>query len=48
MFLKGYVTALERKDKMNEIEKRYNMFENIKHVDEEGKEYWEGRELQKV
>ena len=33
---------------MNEIENSYNMFENIKHIDEEGKEYWDARELQKV
>jgi len=25
-----------------------NIFENIKHIDEEGKEYWEARELQIV
>ena len=33
---------------MYEIEKSYNLFENIKHIDEEGKEYWEARELQKA
>ena len=34
---------------MNEIEK-YNekMFEQIKHIDENGNEYWEARELQKI
>lgn len=34
---------------MNEIEK-YNesVFENIRHTDECGNEYWEARELQKV
>ncbi len=33
---------------MNEIEKTYDLFENIKHIDENGKEYWLARELQKV
>ena len=34
---------------MNEIEK-YNItiFESIKHIDENGLEYWEARELQKI
>ena len=34
---------------MNEI-KNYNqtIFESIKHVDKNGNEYWEARELQKV
>ena len=35
----------------NEIEnhnEENNMFESIKHIDEEGNEYWEARELQKV
>ena len=34
---------------MNEI-KEYTekIFENIKHIDEEGNEYWYARELQKV
>lgn len=34
---------------MNEIEK-YNttIFESIKHIDENGLEYWEARELMKV
>ena len=34
---------------MNNIE-RYTekTFDDIKHVDEKGKEYWEDRELQKV
>ena len=25
-----------------------NVFENIKHIDKEGNEYWEARELQKA
>ena len=33
---------------MYEIENGYNLFENIKHKDEEGKEYWLARELQIV
>ena len=35
---------------MKEIENKYsdNSFENIKHIDEYGKEYWLARELQKV
>ena len=35
----------------NEIEnynEKNNIFESIKHIDEEGNEYWEARELQKV
>ena len=34
---------------MNEIE-NYNekIFEEIKHIDKEGNEYWEARELQRV
>ena len=35
----------------NEIEnytEENNMFESIKHIDEEGNEYWEARELQKI
>ncbi len=30
------------------IETNKNMFESIKHIDENGSEYWEARELQKV
>ena len=33
---------------MNDIELTNNIFESIKHIDEEGKEYWEARELQGV
>ena len=34
---------------MNDIEKySEELFEKIKHIDEEGNEYWEARELQKV
>ena len=33
---------------MNEILKNENMFESIKHIDENGSEYWYARELQKV
>ena len=33
---------------MNELEKNNIIFENIKHVDEYGNEYWYARELQKV
>ena len=33
---------------MNEIEINYNMFENIKHTDEYGCEYWYARELQTI
>lgn len=33
---------------MNDLEIRYDVFENIKHIDEEGNEYWLARELQKV
>ena len=34
---------------MKEIEKYEEIiFENIKHIDENGVEYWEARELQKV
>ena len=34
---------------MNDIEKySEELFENIKHIDEEGNEYWEARELQKA
>jgi len=31
---------------MKELE--FNVFENTKHIDEEGNEYWSARELQKV
>jgi hypothetical protein len=30
---------------MNDIELNNNIFESIKHIDENGFEYWEGREL---
>lgn len=33
---------------MNEIEINYNMFENKKHTDEYGCEYWYARELQTI
>lgn len=34
---------------MNEIEKHNTtIFESIKHIDENGLEYWEARELMKV
>ena len=33
---------------MNNLEISNSIFENIKHVDEEGNEYWEARELQLV
>lgn len=35
---------------MKEIENKYsdNSFENIKHIDNYGNEYWYARELQKV
>ena len=33
---------------MNEIETNINIFENIKHIDEEGKEYWGARELMPI
>ena len=34
---------------MNELEKiNETIFESIKHVDDEGNEYWYARELQKV
>ena len=34
---------------MNEIEIiTEKLFENVKHIDEDGNEYWEARELQKV
>ena len=34
---------------MNDIEKYSSkIFENIRHIDEDGNEYWYARELQKV
>ena len=33
---------------MNNIERNQNVFENIKHIDEFGNEYWSARELMKV
>ena len=35
---------------MKRIENEYtnSIFENIKHIDENGNEFWEARELQKV
>ncbi len=33
---------------MNNIEINYSLFEDIKHVDEEGNEYWNARELKNV
>lgn len=33
---------------MNELEESYNVFENIKHLDEFGEEYWNARELKLV
>ena len=33
---------------MNEVEINYNMFENIKHTDKYGCEYWYARELQTI
>lgn len=33
---------------MNELEESYNVFENIKHIDEFGEEYWNARELIKI
>ena len=33
---------------MNDLTINYDVFENIKHVDELGFEYWEARELQKI
>ena len=32
---------------MNEIMNTNSIFENIKHVDEEGREYWLARDLQR-
>ena len=36
---------LEKEEKMKELEINNNVFENIKHIDEEGNEYWSAREL---
>ena len=33
---------------MYEIDVNINVFENIKHIDEEGKEHWDARELKQV
>ena len=33
---------------MLELEINNNLFENIKHIDENGNEYWYARELQKA
>ena len=33
---------------MNDLKINESMFESIKHIDEEGNEYWSARELQKV
>ena len=33
---------------MNELRINNNIFENIKHIDKKGNEYWLARELQKV
>ena len=33
---------------MNKLEINNSIFESIKHIDENGKEYWEARELMKV
>ena len=33
---------------MSKLMEDYNVFESIKHIDEDGCEYWEARELQKV
>jgi len=33
---------------MNDLEVKYNIFDSIKHIDDDGNEYWEARELQKV
>ena len=40
---------MKEDDKMNEI-KEYteNVFKNIKHIDENGNEYWYARELQDI
>lgn len=36
------------KVKSKEKEDSYNTFEDIKHIDENGNEYWYGRELQNI
>ena len=43
------MSTVGRSEKMNEI-KEYTekMFEDIKHIDENGNEYWSARELQKI
>ena len=33
---------------MNELDINNNVFEQIKHTDENGNEYWEARELQQI
>ena len=33
---------------MQELEENINVFEGIKHIDENGKEYWNAREIMKV
>ena len=33
---------------MNDLELNNSTFESIKHIDEDGNEYWEARELQKA
>ena len=33
---------------MENLETKVNVFESIKHIDENGNEYWYARELQKV
>ena len=33
---------------MNNLEINHNIFEDIKHIDELGREYWQARELQLV
>ena len=33
---------------MNDLEINNSTFESIKHIDEEGREYWYARELQKA
>ena len=44
-----YVVHRKKDDKMNEI-KEYTekVFEDIKHIDDEGNEYWLARELMKL
>ena len=33
---------------MNDLYKKYNTFEDIKHIDNDGREYWKARELGKI